>query len=120
MSEEAAEAADNVLDELLEKPVTVQYCPSCSFPAEYCEFSGKLEECKPWLETQLAELTDLREKGKIKKKTEDGEKELPGGKKKKKKEVEVVVSVSKRGGRKHITNIKGMDMFGVSLYLFFF
>ena len=110
---------DGILDELLDKPVTVQYCPSCSFPAEYCEFSGKLEECKPWLETQLEELAGLKEKGKVKKRTDDGEKELPGGKKKKKKEIEVVVSVSKRGGRKHITNIKGMDMFGSYYFLFF-
>eukprot|EP01061_Rhynchopus_euleeides_P007130 TRINITY_DN16106_c0_g1_i1.p1 TRINITY_DN16106_c0_g1~~TRINITY_DN16106_c0_g1_i1.p1 ORF type:complete len:208 (+),score=83.21 TRINITY_DN16106_c0_g1_i1:91-714(+) len=94
-------------------PLVIPYCPNCSFPAEFCEFSGKLEGCKPWLETQKISLDSLENKGKKKKdkKDDDGTKELPGGKKKKANAREVVVAVQRRGGRKHITTVKGMDMF---------
>eukprot|EP01059_Diplonema_ambulator_P028822 TRINITY_DN47794_c0_g1_i1.p1 TRINITY_DN47794_c0_g1~~TRINITY_DN47794_c0_g1_i1.p1 ORF type:complete len:185 (+),score=63.36 TRINITY_DN47794_c0_g1_i1:47-601(+) len=105
--------SEEIVKAVSSRPVKVSYCPECSYPAEYCEFSGKLEACKPWLETQLVEASDLKEKGKVKKKSA-GE-ELPGGKKKKASSQEVVVSVSKRGGRKHITNVKGMEMFGHKL-----
>eukprot|EP01064_Diplonema_japonicum_P001433 TRINITY_DN1091_c0_g6_i1.p1 TRINITY_DN1091_c0_g6~~TRINITY_DN1091_c0_g6_i1.p1 ORF type:complete len:186 (+),score=38.18 TRINITY_DN1091_c0_g6_i1:42-599(+) len=111
----SSEGEEDVVADLESRPVRVSYCPACSFPAEYCEFSGKLEACKPWLEEQMVQVQNLKEKGKVKKKTEEGVKELPGGKKKKKTLQEVLVSVNKRGGRKHITNVKGMDMFGHKL-----
>ncbi|CAR29567.1 hypothetical protein ZYGR_0AD02500 [Zygosaccharomyces rouxii] len=34
----------------------VVYCGVCSFPPEYCEFSGKLKRCKIWLQENHAEL----------------------------------------------------------------
>eukprot|EP00659_Diplonema_papillatum_P008293 gene8293-12798_t len=106
------EDGEELLAMLTERPAHVAYCPTCTFPAEYCEFSGRLQECKPWLETQAISAADLKERGKAKKKEKvDGEKELPGGKKKKKQALEVVVAVTNRGGRKRITSIKGMDLF---------
>eukprot|EP00754_Rhynchopus_humris_P036951 Rhum_TRINITY_DN19050_c0_g1::Rhum_TRINITY_DN19050_c0_g1_i1::g.169140::m.169140 len=96
-------------------PLRINYCPNCSFPAEFCEFSGKLEGCKPWLETQKdVSLEGLSEKGKKAKKPKaEGDVELPGGKKKKAKEV--LINLQKRGGRKYITSVKGMDQFGHKL-----
>eukprot|EP01062_Namystynia_karyoxenos_P064151 TRINITY_DN57038_c0_g1_i1.p1 TRINITY_DN57038_c0_g1~~TRINITY_DN57038_c0_g1_i1.p1 ORF type:complete len:270 (+),score=124.46 TRINITY_DN57038_c0_g1_i1:72-881(+) len=120
----AAAAADDSSDdgdlaeELSRRPMVVEYCPVCTFPAEFCEFSGKLEQCKPWLEEQLAkglrglELEGMKEKGKAKKAPTG---ELPGGKKKKEKAKEVVVAVTRRGGRKHITTVRGLDAFGHKL-----
>ncbi|KAL6946753.1 hypothetical protein ACO0RG_000919 [Hanseniaspora osmophila] len=34
----------------------VVYCGVCSFPIEYCEFSGKLKKCKVWLQEEHPEL----------------------------------------------------------------
>ncbi|KAB5514097.1 hypothetical protein DKX38_028003 [Salix brachista] len=38
------------------EPVKVLYCPSCSLPAEYCEFGPDFEKCKPWLIKNAPEL----------------------------------------------------------------
>eukprot|EP01065_Artemidia_motanka_P000070 TRINITY_DN1001_c6_g1_i1.p1 TRINITY_DN1001_c6_g1~~TRINITY_DN1001_c6_g1_i1.p1 ORF type:complete len:271 (+),score=118.30 TRINITY_DN1001_c6_g1_i1:66-815(+) len=111
--------SDDSSDDLMSRPLRVEYCPMCTFPAEYCEFSGKLEACKPWLEEQAVKgkagginVDGLKEKGKVKKAPTG---ELPGGKKKKDKGLEVVVSVTKRGGRKRITTVKGLDSYGHKL-----
>ncbi|KAL6949724.1 hypothetical protein ACO0QE_000380 [Hanseniaspora vineae] len=34
----------------------VVYCGICTFPIEYCEFSGKLKKCKIWLQEEHPEL----------------------------------------------------------------
>ncbi|CAI4043829.1 hypothetical protein SKDZ_10G2210 [Saccharomyces kudriavzevii ZP591] len=34
----------------------VIYCGVCSYPPEYCEFSGKLKRCKVWLSENHADL----------------------------------------------------------------
>lgn len=34
----------------------VVYCGVCTYPPEYCEFSGKLKRCKIWLQENHAEL----------------------------------------------------------------
>lgn len=36
----------------------VVYCGVCSYPPEYCEFSGKLKRCKVWLQENHPELHD--------------------------------------------------------------
>ncbi|KAG6740501.1 translation machinery-associated protein 22-like [Populus alba x Populus x berolinensis] len=38
------------------EPVKVSYCPTCSLPAEYCEFGSDFEKCKPWLIKNAPEL----------------------------------------------------------------
>eukprot|EP00993_Chasmostoma_nieuportense_P003570 NODE_4279_length_812_cov_25.627737_g4121_i0.p1 GENE.NODE_4279_length_812_cov_25.627737_g4121_i0~~NODE_4279_length_812_cov_25.627737_g4121_i0.p1 ORF type:complete len:129 (+),score=26.04 NODE_4279_length_812_cov_25.627737_g4121_i0:35-421(+) len=30
-------------------PLVIEYCPVCTFPFEFCEYSGKLDECRPHL-----------------------------------------------------------------------
>lgn len=37
-------------------PTIVQYCGECSMPIEYCEYSGKKDKCRQWLEQNLPEL----------------------------------------------------------------
>ncbi|KAL3230655.1 Translation machinery-associated protein 22 [Nakaseomyces bracarensis] len=34
----------------------VVYCGVCTYPVDYCEFSGKLKRCKVWLQENHAEL----------------------------------------------------------------
>ncbi|CCF58347.1 hypothetical protein KAFR_0E01930 [Kazachstania africana CBS 2517] len=36
----------------------VVYCGVCSYPPDYCEFSGKLKRCKVWLKENHSELYD--------------------------------------------------------------
>eukprot|EP00906_Rhabdomonas_costata_P002461 RCo003905 len=122
-------------------PIIVEYCPACSFPAEYCEYSGMLEKCKPWLaeyyKRKAAEkaegadgaqavaaqvdgltLDEMEDKVKKKKKPvlpEGAEKVLPGGKVKKKEETVVLISVSQRQKRKSTTIVTGLELFGVKL-----
>ena len=35
------------------KPLDVLYCPNCTYPPEYCEYSGKLQGCIPFLKKTL-------------------------------------------------------------------
>ncbi|KAH3899033.1 probable Translation machinery-associated protein 22 [Saccharomycodes ludwigii] len=35
---------------------TVVYCDICTFPPEYCEFSGKIKRCKVWLQENHPDL----------------------------------------------------------------
>ena len=99
------------------KPVTVKYCPVCSFPAEYCQYSGMFEKCKPWLLSQTtaeeaAALLDAEEQGK-KKKESSGPGQPTNPRKARKKEVKMLVK--KRQGKKMMTIIEGLDMFGLQL-----
>ncbi|XP_024386007.1 translation machinery-associated protein 22 isoform X2 [Physcomitrium patens] len=123
------------------QPVQVLYCPVCSMPAEYCEFSPEFEKCKSWLiknapdlypqlvqeaadkaAEKLDGLTVGGEEDGVKgegsssePKKEDEVKRLPGGKVKKKEKPEVVVEKIVRNKRKCVTIIKGLDMFGIKL-----
>lgn len=36
----------------------VVYCGVCTYPIDYCEFSGKLKRCKVWLKENHADLYD--------------------------------------------------------------
>jgi len=37
-------------------PLTMEYCPVCTLPPEYCEFGPSFERCKPWLRDHHPEL----------------------------------------------------------------
>lgn len=37
-------------------PLVVLYCPVCSFPPEYCKYSGKFNQCKPWIAANCPEV----------------------------------------------------------------
>lgn len=112
--------------------VQVELCPVCTFPFEYCEYAGMMDQCKPhlmeWMKRKaatsaedgaeggdLAELS-LKDKVKPKKKNPEGiEKMLPGGKVKKKEENIVLITVASRQKRKCVTTVTGLDLFGLKL-----
>jgi translation initiation factor 1 (eIF-1/SUI1) len=95
-------------------PISVMYCPVCTFPAEMCEFSGMLEKCKPWLlenasllEAEAANLAAAEEKGR--KQKAPGEKKTGG-------EQVILLATKKRGAKnKMVTHVHGLDAFGHSL-----
>lgn len=100
------------------KPVEVLYCPMCTFPAEMCEFGGMMEKCRPWLLEHAAELADAEDRGRKRRiLTEKGRLEalLEGRGIKKALERIVVLEVEKRTGRRMITSVFGMDLFGFNL-----
>lgn len=87
--------------------VLVTYCPTCTMPAEYCEFSGMLEKCKPWLEQQGTDVAAMEEKGRKQTVAAAGptvDESAP-----------VEVSVQKRSKKKYVTLIKGLEAHGLKL-----
>ncbi|KAG5503186.1 hypothetical protein GH5_04248 [Leishmania sp. Ghana 2012 LV757] len=101
-----------------QRAVEVLYCPICTFPAEMCEFSGMMEKCRPWLQEHAAELADAEERGRRRRiLTEKDRLEalLEGRGIKKALERIVVLEVEKRTGRRMITSVFGMDLFGFNL-----
>lgn len=103
-------------------PVEVLYCPVCTFPLEYCEYSERFNECKKWLAVNhpevypdLAEVFEKIRNGEVLPKEEE-KKEQPRSKKVKfEKKKEIVIYLVKRGYSKNITQVEGLKDFGVSL-----
>ena len=100
-------------------PQVVTYCPTCTFPAEMCEYSGMFEKCKPWLAEQMAAdeasaLAEAEEKGRKRRVLTEQERidGLLSGKGKKKVEQSVVLEVKVRSGKKKVTLVHGLDLFG--------
>ena len=109
----------------MEKKEAVQviYCPVCTFPIEFCEYSENFQECKKWLAVSHPEAyPDLSEEFE---KIRNGEsipapeetKKAAGKAKKVKIEEKkrVTFSILKRGATKHITLIEGLKNFGINL-----
>ncbi|TKR67081.1 hypothetical protein L596_023286 [Steinernema carpocapsae] len=106
-------------------PITVQYCGECSMPLEYCEYSGKAEKCRAWLEKNLPELTEgltVAESGEGS--PEDEKKHQKRGGKGSKPEKEkaakktptkVTLQRAPRGKNKSVTVVKGLGTFDVNL-----
>jgi len=100
---------------------TVQYCPVCGLPPDFCIWGQSWDKCKPvcmekfpYYYPELAGV-DL---GAAKEKAQAAEekakvKELPGGKKTRAKSPEVLIRKMTRGGRKCVTSIQGLEGFGV-------
>ncbi|CAG9575050.1 conserved hypothetical protein [Leishmania major strain Friedlin] len=120
-AEEAAREGDAHEEPLVvtrQRAVEVLYCPICTFPAEMCEFSGIVEKCRPWLLEHAADLADAEERGRKRRiLTEKDRLEamLEGRGVKKALERIVVLEVEKRTGRRMITSVFGMDLFGFNL-----
>jgi density-regulated protein DRP1 len=107
----------------MEGPVTLEYCPICSLPPDFCEYGPCWEKCKPWclehyphyypqysgvsLEDAKKGAEAASEKGKVK--------ELPGGKKKRETSPHVTIKKLTRGGRKCVTSVFGLEGFDVKL-----
>lgn len=99
-------------------PVEVLYCPNCTFPAEYCEFGGMMDKCRPWLLEHAAELAEAEDRGRKRRiltEKERLEALLEGRGIKKALSREVVIEVERRTGRRMITSVFGMDLFGFNL-----
>lgn len=102
-------------------PKVVHYCPICTVPPEYCSFySSNLDECKDRLKQDNPRLYGAVYEGR-----EDEASEENKGKKKKNKankktkefssSDEIKVVKLKRGGNKIVTEINGLDGFGLNL-----
>lgn len=104
-----------------EWPIEVYYCPSCTVPAEYCSFvSRDLEACKEILKKSNSSLYGVIYEGR----EEELVEESKGKKKKNKnlttkkeitKDTEIKITKFKRGGKKMVTQISGLDSFGINL-----
>lgn len=119
----------NTPDPSVTYPLIVQYCGECSMPLEYCEYSGKPEKCRQWLEKNLPEeleklnIVDGSEVADSEKKHQkrggkgskaSGEKG-GGGKKKAGPPAKVTLQRASRGKNKFVTIIKGLGGFEVDL-----
>uniref|UniRef100_A0A7S3J7S9 SUI1 domain-containing protein n=1 Tax=Euplotes harpa TaxID=151035 RepID=A0A7S3J7S9_9SPIT len=102
-------------------PATVYYCTFCTVPPEFCSFySADLEGCKQKLRHDNPHLFGVVYEGR-----EDEASEENKGKKKKNKAakkakefdktVEVRIVKLKRGGKKMVTEINGLDGYGLNL-----
>mmetsp|Transcript_120090 Transcript_120090/g.233936 ORF Transcript_120090/g.233936 Transcript_120090/m.233936 type:complete len:266 (-) Transcript_120090:125-922(-) len=103
--------------------VVVQYSPFSGLPPDFCQYGPTWDKCKPWCmencpeyypELSGASLEDA------KKTAEDAsqkskEKLLPGGKKKRDASPHIFIRKLTRGGRKCVTNVHGLDGFGVNM-----
>ncbi|KAG5502770.1 hypothetical protein JKF63_04537 [Porcisia hertigi] len=113
-----ADEGDEPLVVTRQSAVEVLYCPVCTFPAEICEFSGMLEKCRPWLLEHASELADAEERGRKRRiltEKERLEAMLEGRGIKTALQRIVVLEVEKRTGRRMITSVFGMDLFGFNL-----
>eukprot|EP00013_Stygamoeba_regulata_P023894 CAMPEP_0177650874 /NCGR_PEP_ID=MMETSP0447-20121125/12201_1 /TAXON_ID=0 /ORGANISM="Stygamoeba regulata, Strain BSH-02190019" /LENGTH=183 /DNA_ID=CAMNT_0019153825 /DNA_START=54 /DNA_END=605 /DNA_ORIENTATION=+ len=104
----------------------VLYCGVCGLPPEFCEYGTTVPACRDWLAQNHPDVhAELAGEGEAKsagaaaggKEAAGGgaakETKLPGGKTKKKAEPMVVVSRSQRNKRKFVTNVAGLEGFGV-------
>ncbi|ORZ31673.1 mitochondrial translation initiation factor [Catenaria anguillulae PL171] len=105
------------------------YCGICSLPPEYCEFHPTLKKCKEWLQQNNEELynqlylaaveegvaaVSLTPAAKPKDASDKLERKLEAAAEKKRK-TQVLIKTEKRKGKKVVTVITGLDVFGVDL-----
>uniref|UniRef100_A0A915D4M9 DENR N-terminal domain-containing protein n=1 Tax=Ditylenchus dipsaci TaxID=166011 RepID=A0A915D4M9_9BILA len=107
-------------------PLKVYYCGECSMPIEYCEYSGKVDKCRQWLEKNLPELVDelQLDNGDS---GQDGKKhqkrggkgtskaDKPSAEKEKVVKSKITIQRAPRSKTKSVTVIKGLGTFGIDL-----
>lgn len=102
-------------------PKEMVYCQFCTVPPEYCSFvSQDLDQCKEFLQKEHPSVYGVVYEGR-----EEEVKEESKGKKKKNKNIpkfkefgkdtEVHIVKLKRGGKKMVTEIRGVDGFNLNL-----
>ncbi|KAH7731747.1 Density-regulated protein [Aphelenchoides avenae] len=106
-------------------PINVAYCGECSLPLEYCEYSGKADKCRQWLEKNLPDMVadvnvegaDGADKGDEKKHQKRGGKGTAKTEKVEKSKVQAKITLQRapRGKTKSVTVIKGLTTFGIDL-----
>ena len=42
-----------------EDALTVQYCPTCGFPPEYCSYGANFDACLPWILENAVEVLGM-------------------------------------------------------------
>jgi len=101
----------------------IEYCPIDGLPPDFCIYGPSWEKSKPWcmenypqyypelcgdsLDDAKKKAAEAAEKAKTK--------EKPGGKKKRDASPEVTIKKLTRGGRKCVTSVHGLELFGVKL-----
>lgn len=105
--DEAVHAAAPPIEQIkFDEPVQVVYCPHCTMPVEYCEYSSLYQEkCLPWITENCPEMVGGASAG--------GTAAKKGGVGPKKKsslvETKIVISKVQRQKKKYITSIVGLD-----------
>ena len=94
------------------EPKVVEYCKLCHFPVEYCKYTHTLI-LKPITDEEEKKDEEKKEGEEEKKEGEENKKK--DDKKKKKQENKIIIEQTKRGKKKHITYILGLDKFGLVL-----
>jgi density-regulated protein DRP1 len=102
------------------QPKIVKYCDLCRFPLEYCEYThnifakgiNKLENKEVKSEEKKI---DEKEKDNKNEKTEDEEKKEKEKKSKKEKKKVIEIKVSKRGKKKHATQVFNLEEFNLNM-----
>lgn len=115
-------------------PLNITYCGECTLPVEYCEYGGKAEKCRKWLEgnlpsiamTQLnieqsdganekeespAELDEKKKQKRGGKGTQKPEKAVKEGPKPRK----ITLKTATRSKNKSVTIVKGLLTHGIDL-----
>ena len=103
-------------------PLSIIYCGKCGLLPEYCEFSPKqydLDECKKWLKLEHPLIFDKMYPAIAVVEGEEEKKDEPAKKKKKVVKIQVNKRVRviklRRGGKKIICEILGLELFGCNL-----
>jgi len=107
-------------------PLSVLYCGVCGLPPEFCSSNpdAQFKKCLPWLNEHCPEMygldgtdemTEKLQEQKIALDSEKLQKQIKSGNRIKEKLNEVVISVAQRQGKKQVSIIKGLDLFGVKL-----
>ena len=94
------------------EPIVVKYCESCHFPEEYCEYSHTLLLKKL---NQIVEEPIKEEKKEGETKTEEAKTEAKPDKKKSKEKTQILIELSKRGKKKHVTYVFNLEKFGLNM-----
>jgi len=114
-------------------PYTVDYCPHCSFPAEFCEYSSCYSKCRTWLQEHYPQYVKAESEVPQEKKeeakegakegaTEEEKADKPEGEAKpakkvafkEEKEKVLELMVKKRGNKKHLTLVSNLESFGIN------
>jgi density-regulated protein DRP1 len=95
------------------QPIVVKYCETCHFPEEFCDFSHAIL-FKKVQSVVVEEKKEEKKEGEVK--IEEVKTEAPAKVDKKKgKEQHILIELSKRGKKKHVTYVFNLEKFGLNL-----
>jgi density-regulated protein DRP1 len=91
------------------QPIDVKYCDTCHFPLEYCENSHPILFKK--VQVHVEQPPEKKESEKV----EEVKTETKPDKKKTQKDNFILIELSKRGKKKHVTYVFNLEKFGLNL-----